>query len=85
VLAPAFARIGAAGADGTLWPEAWTEGLAASGLGLHAYTFRRERVPAPLPSLEALLGVVFPVLDGVFCDQPDVAVAVRERLASRVC
>ncbi len=82
VVAPSFSRIATPEAGGSVRPAPWLEALARTGLGLHTYTFRRERVPAEITSLEALLAAYFPLVDGVFCDHPDVAVAVRERLAS---
>ncbi len=83
VVAPSFARIATPTAGGGLLPAPWLEALPSSGLGLHAYTFRRERVPPEIASLEALLAAYFPLVDGLFCDHPDVAVAVRGRLTPR--
>lgn len=54
-------------------------GAREAGLALHAYTFRRDDLPAYAGTLEELLGF-FSIevgVDGVFCDHPDVAVRVR--------
>ena len=53
------------------------------GLRLHPYTFRREELPGYATTLEQLLEVFLDKarVDGVFCDFPDVAVRVRDRLA----
>ena len=58
------------------------ESARALGLAMHPYTFRREGLPSGV-SLETLLDFFFHVLeiDGVFTDNPDVAV---ERRASRL-
>ncbi|MEO8465253.1 MAG: glycerophosphodiester phosphodiesterase [Gammaproteobacteria bacterium] len=55
------------------------------GLRLHPYTFRREELPGYATSLEHLLEVFLghARVDGVFCDFPDVAARVRDRLGSR--
>jgi glycerophosphoryl diester phosphodiesterase len=52
----------------------------AASLPLHAYTFRREQVPGYVPSFEALLELFLNEIgiDGVFADQPDVALRVRD-------
>jgi glycerophosphoryl diester phosphodiesterase len=52
------------------------------GLRLHPYTFRREELPGYAPTLERLLEVFLSEarVDGVFCDFPDVAARVRDRL-----
>jgi glycerophosphoryl diester phosphodiesterase len=53
-----------------------------AGLQVHAYTFRRDELPAYSRTLgdllELFLGEVG--VDGVFCDHPDVAVRVRDAL-----
>ncbi len=56
-----------------------------AGLKLHPYTFRRDELPAFASDLEALLQAFFTTVgvDGVFCDQPDIAARVRDRTASR--
>ena len=53
-----------------------------AGLRVHAYTFRREDVPAYARTLEELLEIFLGRIgiDGVFCDHPDVAVRVRASL-----
>jgi len=54
-----------------------------AGLRLHPYTFRRDALPTYVQTLEELLEFFFDEarVDGVFCDHPDVAVRVRDRLA----
>ena len=56
-----------------------------AGLRLHAYTFRRDDLPAYARTLEELLEffALQVGVDGVFCDHPDVAVRVRD-LARKV-
>jgi glycerophosphoryl diester phosphodiesterase len=61
----------------------WVSEAANIGLGLHTYTLRRERLPPGVKDFEALLEFFLGVTDGVFCDQPDVAVAARDRLLAR--
>jgi glycerophosphoryl diester phosphodiesterase len=53
-----------------------------AGLQLHAYTFRRDDLPAYAHTLEDLLELftVDVEVDAVFCDHPDVAVRVRDEL-----
>jgi glycerophosphoryl diester phosphodiesterase len=53
------------------------------GLQLHPYTFRREELPGYATTLEQLLEVFLGEagVNGVFCDFPDVAARVRDRLA----
>lgn len=55
-------------------------GARDAGLALHAYTFRRDDLPAYARTLEELLGFFWIEVgvDGVFCDHPDVAVRVRD-------
>jgi glycerophosphoryl diester phosphodiesterase len=50
-----------------------------AGLRLHAYTFRRDDLPAYARTLEDLLEIFFVDVgvDGVFSDHPDVAARVR--------
>jgi len=50
-----------------------------AGLRVHAYTFRRDDLPAYAPTLEDLLALFFVDVgvDGVFSDHPDVAARVR--------
>jgi glycerophosphoryl diester phosphodiesterase len=52
------------------------------GLRLHPYTFRREELPGYAATLERLLEIFLGEanVDGVFCDFPDVATRVRDRL-----
>jgi glycerophosphoryl diester phosphodiesterase len=52
-----------------------------AGLKLHPYTFRRDDLPVYATDFEELLQFFFVDVgvDGLFCDQPDVAVKVRDR------
>jgi glycerophosphoryl diester phosphodiesterase len=54
-----------------------------AGLKLHPYTFRRDDLPAFATDFEGLLRTFFADIgvDGLFCDQPDIAVRVRDRVA----
>jgi glycerophosphoryl diester phosphodiesterase len=63
--------------------SALAEAAKRAGLMLHPYTFRRDDLPAYATSLEALLGAFFSDIevDGLFCDQPDIAVRVRDGVA----
>jgi len=56
-----------------------------AGLALHPYTFRRDELPDYVTSLDELLSLFISdvAIDGVFCDQPDVAVRVRQRLTHK--
>jgi glycerophosphoryl diester phosphodiesterase len=58
-----------------------------AGLSLHAYTFRRDRVPAWAPTFEALLRyfLVDLSIEGLFCDHPDIAVGIRDSGAGGEC
>ncbi|HEU4616796.1 MAG TPA: glycerophosphodiester phosphodiesterase [Gammaproteobacteria bacterium] len=80
VVAPSFQQIGVPSGDGGFRAETWIGGLALLGLGLHTWTMRRERVPAGVRDFESMLAFFLTVTDGVFCDQPDIAVAVRDRM-----
>jgi glycerophosphoryl diester phosphodiesterase len=53
------------------------------GLRLHPYTFRRDDLPDYATSLDELLSLFITDIgvDGFFCDQPDIAVHVRDRLS----
>jgi glycerophosphoryl diester phosphodiesterase len=66
-------------------PAPLAKALAAAGLRVHAYTFRADQVPAWAPSFRDLLRMFLADLhlDGVFCDQPDIAVDVRNSLYPR--
>ena len=58
------------------------DSIAGAGLVLHPYTFRRDQLPAGAGSFESLLGFFYGEIGvgGLFCDHPDVAVRVRQRL-----
>jgi len=53
-----------------------------AGLRVHPYTFRRDELPAYARTLEELLDLFMTEIrvDGVFCDYPDVAVRVRDKI-----
>lgn len=53
-----------------------------AGLALHPYTFRRDQPPMEPGEFEALLEFYFTEVgvEAVFCDQPDAAVRVRDRV-----
>ena len=57
-----------------------------AGLALHPYTFRRDELPSYATSLDELLSLFIAQvgIDGLFCDQPDVAVRVRDRLSRKL-
>lgn len=63
--------------------SALAEAAKRAGLLLHPYTFRRDDAPPYAPDFEALLRAFFNDIevDGLFCDQPDIAVRVRDRAA----
>jgi glycerophosphoryl diester phosphodiesterase len=80
--APSFEHDTATQDDAPPRVRTWVNEAATLGLGLHTYTLRRERVPPRVRDFEQLLELFLTIADGVFCDQPDVAVAVRDRLAA---
>jgi glycerophosphoryl diester phosphodiesterase len=53
-----------------------------AGLRLHPYTFRRDELPTYVRKVEELLEFFLREarVDGVFCDHPDIAVRVRDRV-----
>ena len=59
------------------------EAAKHAGLMLHPYTFRSDDLPPYATDLEQLLDAFFTDIevDGLFCDQPDIAVRVRDRAA----
>jgi glycerophosphoryl diester phosphodiesterase len=63
--------------------SAVAEAAKVAGLRLHPYTFRRDDLPAYAADFEELLHAFFVdvAVDGLFCDQPDIAVRVRDRAA----
>jgi glycerophosphoryl diester phosphodiesterase len=60
-------------------PSGFAHRARGAGLKVHAYTFRRDDLPAYAPTLEDLLELFFVeiAVDGVFSDHPDVAARVR--------
>ena len=63
--------------------SALAEAAKRVGLMLHPYTFRRDDLPAYATDLKELLRAFFAdvEVDGLFCDQPDIAVQVRDSVA----
>ncbi len=82
LLAPPAADFGSTLAPGPLGATAH-----AAGLELHPYTFRADQLPPYASSIEDLLSFFFERIgvDGVFCDQPDRAVRVRDAVSARGC
>lgn len=77
-LGPSYGQLG----EGTTSPRLTplTSRAHAAGLALHPYTFRADELPAYARSLEELIEffLVEARVAGLFCDQPDVAVRVRD-------
>jgi len=84
-LGPAYRLVADAPDGGSPEPTTFARRARDAGLLLHPWTFRREALPPWAPTLEALLATFLGTVgvDGVFCDQPDVAVAVRDAHAKR--
>jgi glycerophosphoryl diester phosphodiesterase len=63
--------------------SALAEAAKRAGLKLHPYTFRRDDLPPYATDFEELLRAFFSDIgvDGLFCDQPDIAARVRDRAA----
>ena len=61
--------------------SALAEAAQRARLMLHPYTFRRDDLPSFATDFEELLHAFFRDVgvDGLFCDQPDIAVRVRDR------
>lgn len=74
------ARLEGQGARLRIAPSVFFTAAREARLPIHAYTFRREQLPAYAPSFEALLDLFLNELgiDGAFVDQPDVALRVRD-------
>lgn len=70
-----------AGPSFPLRRSALADSAKGAGLSLHPYTFRRDDLPAYATDFEELLRAFFRDIgvDGLFCDQPDIAVRVRDR------
>jgi glycerophosphoryl diester phosphodiesterase len=81
VLAPHFSQT-LAHSRGTLRPGPLVTEAGTRGLRLHAYTLRRDDVPDGFTTFDRLLEFLFAEVrvDGVFCDHPDAAIRVRDRL-----
>ena len=77
--------IAAPTASAGIAPAPLAAALRAAGLRVHAYTFRADQVPTWAPSFRDLLHLFLGDLgvDGIFCDHPDIAVAVRDSLYPR--
>ena len=65
--------------------SALADAAKRAGLMLHPYTFRRDDLPPYAEDFEELLQAFFSdiEIDGLFCDQPDIAVRVRDRAPRR--
>jgi len=83
-LGPSYSQLVAAQSF-PLRKSALAEAAKRAGLMLHPYTFRRDDLPPYATDFEQLLRAFFDDIevDGLFCDQPDVAVRVRDRAAQR--
>lgn len=80
-LGPAYEQLVTADESGAgITPTALARDTRAAGLLLHPYTFRADRLPPYAATLDDLLALFFAGVgvDGVFCDQPDVAVRARD-------
>jgi glycerophosphoryl diester phosphodiesterase len=79
-LGPHYSQLVAEGDRGRPRRADLALGARDAGLALHAYTFRRDALPAYARTLEELLEFFWIeiAVDGVFCDHPDVAVSVRD-------
>lgn len=62
------------------------DALSRAGLAMHPYTFRADRHESPAHGFEQLLAFFFEEIGvaGVFCDQPDIAVRVRDSLGTGI-
>jgi glycerophosphoryl diester phosphodiesterase len=84
VVAPHYSQALVADDDGGLQPAPLVAEAEASGLEMHVYTLRREDAPSGA-TFERLLEFLFAEarVEGIFCDQPDAAVRVREGLGAK--
>lgn len=69
---------------GRVRPTDFVEQCHERSLVVHAWTFRSDDLPAWADSPDALLDILVREagVDGVFCDQPDIAIAWRTKIAS---
>jgi glycerophosphoryl diester phosphodiesterase len=81
-LGPSYKQL-AAEQSFPLRKSALAQTAKSAGLMLHPYTFRRDDLPPYATDFEELLRAFFGDIevDGLFCDQPDIAVRVRDRAA----
>jgi glycerophosphoryl diester phosphodiesterase len=81
-LGPAYAQL-IAGDAAALRPTRLLLDAREVGLAVHAYTFRADALPAYAANLGDLLRFFIAELrlEGIFCDHPDVAIAVRNAVA----
>lgn len=84
VVAPHYSQLTHVGGGGIV-PSPAAHDASAAGLELHPYTFRADALPPHAADLRSLLElfIVGVGAAGVFCDQPDVAVAVRDLALAR--
>lgn len=83
VVAPHYSQLITTPRSGSAFKAtALVEQARACGLGLHAYTLRRDDPGLSAGHFERLLEALYRVvgLDAVFCDHPDAALRVRGRL-----
>jgi glycerophosphoryl diester phosphodiesterase len=82
-LAPHYSQLVEQERSRRLQPSALSFAARDAGLRLHAYTFRRDDLPAYVGTLEELLKLFFTDVgvDALFCDHPDIAVRVRDEAA----
>jgi glycerophosphoryl diester phosphodiesterase len=84
-IGPAKSLVIARDGEGKLMqPTSLVADCHARGLGVHPWTFRAERefLPAGLDLARELEVFLAAGVDGVFCDQPDVGVRVRNAFAT---
>jgi glycerophosphoryl diester phosphodiesterase len=80
---PSYKQLVSTTDSSTLRKSPLVDAAKRAGLKLHPYTFRRDDLPEFATDLESLLHAFFTEIgvDGLFCDQPDIAVRVRDRVA----
>lgn len=84
-LGPSYSQLVSVDSQGTLAPTLLMAQAHAVNLAVHAYTFRRDALPPYAATLEQLVEAFLTEvgIDGLFCDQPDIAVRVRDASAER--
>lgn len=84
-LGPSYSQLVTVDPKGTPVPTSLAAQAHAANLAVHAYTFRRDALPPYARTLEQLVEAFLTDvgIDGLFCDQPDVAVRVRDAWTER--